>query len=79
MQVIRHLQDGHAPKGTVLVLGNFACVHRGHRALLSDAKRIAVERQAPLAVMVFEPHPQEFFRPESEPLRVTSFHKRASE
>ncbi len=79
MHILRHLPGGPDTRGSVLVLGNFACVHRGHRALLSDAKRIADERQAPLAVMVFEPHPQEFFRPDSGPLRIESFRTRAQE
>jgi riboflavin kinase/FMN adenylyltransferase len=84
MQILRHLPEAHegaaaATRGAVLVLGNFACVHRGHRALLAQAKAIAEERAAPLAVMVFEPHPQEFFRPDSGPLRLESFRARAEE
>ena len=79
MQILRHLPKGSETRGAVLVLGNFACVHRGHRALLEDAKRIAENNASPLAVMVFEPHPQEFFRPNSGPLRLESFRARAQE
>jgi riboflavin kinase/FMN adenylyltransferase len=37
-------------------------VHRGHRALIAEAKVQAEARKSPLAVLTFEPHPQEYFR-----------------
>jgi riboflavin kinase/FMN adenylyltransferase len=45
-----------------VAIGNFDGVHRGHRALIAEAKAQAQARGAPLAVLSFEPHPQEYFR-----------------
>jgi riboflavin kinase/FMN adenylyltransferase len=60
-----------------VALGNFDGVHLGHRALLSEAKRIATELKRPLAALVFEPYPREFFRPHEEPFRLTPFRAKA--
>ena len=49
-------------RGAVVAIGNFDGVHRGHRALIAEAKVQAEARKAPLAVLSFEPHPQEYFR-----------------
>ena len=74
MRIFRHIADvPDAFKGAVVAVGNFDGVHLGHRALIGEAARLAAERGAALAVLVFEPHPQEFFRPGNEPFRLTPF------
>lgn len=59
------------PRGGVLVIGNFDGVHLGHRSMLAQAKDMARKIGAPLDVLTFEPHPRQFFQPESEPFRLT--------
>ena len=66
-----------ALKGAVVAVGNFDGVHLGHQALIAEAKRMAEERNAPLGVLAFEPHPQEFFRPGPESFRLTPFRAKA--
>ena len=74
MRIFRHIADvPDAYKGAVVAVGNFDGVHLGHRALIGEAGRLATERGAALAVLVFEPHPREFFRPGDEPFRLTPF------
>jgi riboflavin kinase/FMN adenylyltransferase len=58
--------------GTVLAIGNFDGVHRGHQALLAYAKGIADKQGAALSVLSFEPHPRALFRPDDPPFRITS-------
>jgi riboflavin kinase/FMN adenylyltransferase len=78
MKVFRHYRDvPDAYKGAVVAVGNFDGVHRGHQALIAEAKRLADERGAPLGVLAFEPHPQEFFRPSPESFRLTPFRAKA--
>jgi riboflavin kinase/FMN adenylyltransferase len=66
-----------AYKGAVIAIGNFDGVHLGHRALIEEAAHHAAERGAPLGVLAFEPHPQEFFRPGAESFRLTPFRSKA--
>jgi riboflavin kinase/FMN adenylyltransferase len=74
MRVLRHYQNPPPEaKGAVVALGNFDGVHRGHRALIAEAQRIAKDTGRPLAALVFEPNPREFFRPNDEPFRLTTF------
>jgi riboflavin kinase / FMN adenylyltransferase len=78
MRIFRHYRDvPDAFKGAVVAVGNFDGVHRGHRALIEEAGRLAAERSAPLAVLAFEPHPQEFFHPGGESFRLTPFRAKA--
>lgn len=57
--------------GSVLAIGNFDGVHKGHRALIARARSIADAAGLPLAVLTFEPHPRQVFRPQEEPFRLT--------
>ncbi len=58
-------------RGTVLALGNFDGVHKGHQAVLGAAQDAAIKLGVPCGVMVFEPHPREFFNPSSPVFRIT--------
>ncbi len=58
-------------EGCVLLIGNFDGVHLGHRALIKAAQEISAKEQAPLGVLTFEPHPQQFFYPDAAPFRLT--------
>ena len=63
-------------RGATVALGNFDGVHRGHVHLLRSAH--AARPGAKLAVLTFEPHPREFFRPDDPPFRLTLSHERAA-
>ncbi|HEX4160093.1 MAG TPA: bifunctional riboflavin kinase/FAD synthetase [Rhizomicrobium sp.] len=78
MRIFRHYQDiPDAFKGAVIAIGNFDGVHRGHQALMAEARQLADERNAIFGVLAFEPHPQEFFRPGAECFRLTPFRAKA--
>ncbi|MEM9724517.1 MAG: bifunctional riboflavin kinase/FAD synthetase [Pseudomonadota bacterium] len=53
-----------------LAIGNFDGVHRGHAAVLAQAREIAAERGLRTAVLTFEPHPRSVFRPDDPPFRL---------
>jgi riboflavin kinase/FMN adenylyltransferase len=62
MEIVRgQRQSALCREGCVLTIGNFDGVHRGHQALLQQVKALARQHRLPSVVMVFEPHPQEFF------------------
>jgi len=58
-----------------IALGNFDGVHLGHATVLRAAH--AARPDAPLAVLTFEPHPREIFRPDDPPFRLTLSAERA--
>ena len=62
-------------RGATLALGNFDGVHLGHATVLRAAH--AARPDAPLAVLTFEPHPREVFRPDDPPFRLTLSAERA--
>lgn len=57
--------------GAIVAIGNFDGVHRGHQALLANARDIARKAGKKLAVLTFEPHPKRLFRPDEPPGRLT--------
>lgn len=78
MRILRHFNDlAPALRGAVLAIGNFDGVHLGHRALIAKAKSLAKERNCLLAVLSFEPHPQEYFHPSAESFRLTPLRAKA--
>jgi len=62
-------------RGATVALGNFDGVHLGHASVLRAAH--AARPEAPLAVLSFEPHPRELFRPDDPPFRLTLSAERA--
>ncbi len=58
-------------KGAVLALGNFDGVHRGHQILVQRAIDEAARLGRPSGVLLFEPHPREFFNPAAPHFRLT--------
>ncbi|MBX3191708.1 MAG: bifunctional riboflavin kinase/FAD synthetase [Labilithrix sp.] len=44
---------------SVVVIGNFDGVHRGHQAVLAQARRVADARSLVCTVLTFDPHPAE--------------------
>jgi riboflavin kinase/FMN adenylyltransferase len=58
-----------ALRGATVALGNFDGVHLGHQAVLKAAHGARPDLK--LAVLTFEPHPREHFRPQDPPFRLT--------
>jgi len=61
---------------TAIAIGNFDGVHVGHRALANRALELAKAPRRESAVLFFDPHPQEFFRPDNAPGRLTTVARR---
>jgi riboflavin kinase/FMN adenylyltransferase len=57
-------------ESTVVVIGVFDGVHKGHQALLNRAKEIADGR--PIFALTFDPHPRTVFAPDSVPPMLTT-------
>ncbi|MCL1141464.1 bifunctional riboflavin kinase/FAD synthetase [Shewanella gaetbuli] len=57
--------------GCVLTIGNFDGVHRGHAEVIRNLVNKAHHFQLPAMVMTFEPQPQEMFKGENAPARLS--------
>ena len=55
-----------------VTIGHFDGVHRGHKALIAQAASV----DGPTAVLTFEPHANEYFRPEDAPPRLYRFREK---
>ena len=76
MKVHRDLRDlPPEAKGCAVAIGNFDGVHRGHRAVVEEARRLAAGG-SPLAVLTFEPHPKEVVTPSTAPRRLTPMRRK---
>lgn len=79
------LLDGYASQatmirpesGSVVTIGNFDGVHRGHQAIIRTAKEAAQAIGATAIALTFEPHPTTFFqKKEPNTFRLTSAARR---
>ena len=75
MQILRGLYSLDT-QPVALTIGNFDGVHLGHQALLNELRVAAQTRGLLTAVVIFEPHPREFFTPQQAPARLTSLREK---
>jgi riboflavin kinase / FMN adenylyltransferase len=75
----RFLGTGEVPGDlgpTVVTVGMFDGVHRGHQALLALVAAEAAERGVPAAAVTFDRHPLAVLRPGAEPPLLTTLDRR---
>jgi riboflavin kinase/FMN adenylyltransferase len=75
--IYRSLAEIPADLGShVAAIGNFDGVHLGHREILSSAVEDARERAVRALVITFDPHPEQFLRPDVAPKMLTPIPER---
>jgi len=62
-----------AARGASVAMGNFDGVHLGHQAVIDLARGAA-----PLGVVTFEPHPRQYFAPDTPAFRLMNAEARAN-
>ena len=72
MEILYHPRPDQAVGASVVCIGKFDGVHRGHQALLAHTRQRAEEGQARPLALTFDPHPQRLFHPDSEPFLLTT-------
>ncbi|MPQ97222.1 bifunctional riboflavin kinase/FAD synthetase [Modestobacter sp. I12A-02628] len=78
MQRWRGLEATPADLGrTVVTVGMYDGVHRGHQQLISTAVARARAMRRPCLLVTFDPHPSEVVRPGSHPAILTSADRKA--
>lgn len=79
MQVWRgldELESQGAVERSVVTVGNFDGVHRGHQRVVAGVVARACESGATSVVTTFDPHPMSVIHPDSAPLRLTDLARR---
>jgi riboflavin kinase/FMN adenylyltransferase len=76
MQIYRHIPmiTPHSP--CVLTIGNYDGIHLGHQKLINELLIKSEEMEIDSAIMIFEPHPKEFFTAKNAPCRLTSLREK---
>ncbi|MCF2131900.1 bifunctional riboflavin kinase/FAD synthetase [Strepomyces sp. STD 3.1] len=78
MQRWRGLEDIPEDWGrSVVTIGSYDGVHRGHQLIIKHAVDRARELGVPAVVVTFDPHPSEVVRPGSHPPLLAAHHRRA--
>jgi riboflavin kinase / FMN adenylyltransferase len=62
---------------SVVTVGVFDGVHRGHQQLIRRAVEVAADRTLPSVLITFDPHPTEVLRPGQHPAQLTTLSRRA--
>lgn len=62
--------------GSVVAIGTFDGVHRGHRVVVGQARSQADARGLPLTVLTFDPHPMAVVRPGHQPPAIATLRHR---
>jgi len=73
---LHSLSQNYVLPPLAVTIGNFDGVHLGHQAMIQTLKNTAKEHDLKTLVMLFEPQPQEFFRGEDAPARITSWREK---
>lgn len=72
MRVIRGIPHStHLEGGCVATIGNFDGVHLGHQMIINNLVEQGKKLGLPTVVVVFEPHPLEYFKATEAPSRLT--------
>jgi riboflavin kinase/FMN adenylyltransferase len=62
---------------SVVTIGEFDGVHRGHQRIVSRARQAAGDLALPVVVVTFDPHPDEVVRPGSHPPLLCTARRRS--
>ena len=76
MQIYRHIPNSGSHPPCVLTIGNYDGIHLGHQKLINELLIKSKKDQIESAIMIFEPHPREFFTPKDAPTRITSLREK---
>jgi riboflavin kinase / FMN adenylyltransferase len=75
---VAHDLDEVVPGPSVVTIGNFDGVHRGHRVLLRRAVDAAHEAAVRSVAVTFDPHPAAVLRPGTEPAAIGALEDRTA-
>jgi len=70
MEIIRNLNNHNPLAASVLTIGSYDGIHRGHHDILSAVVNHAHARKVPSALVTFDPHPRHILDPNADKLSL---------
>ena len=70
MEIIRNIKDFSSLSSSVLTIGSYDGIHRGHHEILSAVVNHANAREVKSVLVTFEPHPRHILDPDSDKLSL---------
>ena len=64
MIIFRNKYNLKVTKNSILVIGNFDGLHKGHVSILNEASKFAKNNKRKIGLLTFDPNPKEFFSKE---------------
>ena len=61
MKIFRNKFNSKHTNGSILVIGNFDGLHKGHVSILEESKKLAKKNKLKCGLLTFDPNPKEFF------------------
>jgi len=74
--VLRDVDSCRPGDGSVVTIGAYDGVHRGHQAVIAEVRRRAADAGVASAVVTFDRHPASVVRPESAPRLLTDLEQK---
>lgn len=65
-------------QNSVLMIGNFDSVHRGHQHLINEAKNIASRLNKKVALLTFNPHPASILQPNLDLINIFPYEEKVN-
>tara|TARA_B100000767_G_scaffold190986_1_gene178285 strand:- start:404 stop:1306 length:903 start_codon:yes stop_codon:yes gene_type:complete len=76
MQIYRHFPTIVPHPACALTIGNYDGIHLGHQKIINELLIKSKKMKIESAIMIFEPHPKEFFTAKEAPSRLTSLREK---
>ena len=79
MKIYYNLNISNHHKNSVIAIGNFDGVHKGHKKVLDQAKKKAKKNKIAIGIITFEPMPVMFFNSKLKNHRINSLNQKISQ
>ena len=70
MKIYHSIEDFPSDVNTIVTIGTFDGVHKGHQIIINRINEIAKKQALESVVLTFDPHPRHVIYPDNQELRL---------